>query len=529
VHKPGKTNPKPPWLRRDAGRAITVALAILTVLGPLYLFWDPLSSYRLHGDDFAYVGASRSLARTRENLFRPHNTHIVPAWRVLTWGAVAWAGKLASVEKVLGVLAFAILALTVLATGWVVGRETKRPAAGLAAMAFAGTTWVMHAAATWYSAGQTLWAVFGILMTLVCVQGWRQSGGIWRLAMSAVWAVLAGGFWTVGHIAGPAAAAYLLADGRPAPRRAAIVPFLASVLAVAVSFSLGGKNIQTDVRFDAKDKHAVNVPMGISHTLQAIPETLVFGNLGLAPEMTPAQGVVLSAAILAFWAWSFRRGGRPSPLEMAGGVIVLGSSLIEWTFRGYLPYTSLRGVVPWYHTIPHLGAVLFVAGWWSRVWNAEDSPGRNQLTWAGALGIVALEIALIVVHQPRADVLFVNDVPIRADELADYPTLELKRIRASVMAGMLSDWHRRYLARLDQAEVVARRQGIGLDAIRATFGRIDAPGLPASYDAADVLDLPREGRITDPALVRQALARYFLLEPEPSMPSAREAMESLRR
>ena len=43
---------------------------------------------------------------------------------------------------------------------------------------------------------------------------------------------------------------------------------------------------------------------------------------------TILQGVVLSAAILGFWAWSFRRGGRPSPLEMAGGVIVLGASLL---------------------------------------------------------------------------------------------------------------------------------------------------------------------------------------------------------
>ena len=42
---------------------------------------------------------------------------------------------------------------------------------------------------------------------------------------------------------------------------------------------------------------------------------------------------------------------------------MFGSSWLLWSFRGYLPFNSLRGFVPWYDVVPYHGLVLFLIGW----------------------------------------------------------------------------------------------------------------------------------------------------------------------
>ena len=103
--------------------------------GRAHIARDPLAIYRLYSDDFAYVAASRTLGRTLSNLFVPHNTHIVPAWRVLTWALVAWAGSLEKLPEVLAEASYGILVAVMLLMGRLVARETGRTGLGLAAMA----------------------------------------------------------------------------------------------------------------------------------------------------------------------------------------------------------------------------------------------------------------------------------------------------------------------------------------------------------------------------------------------------------
>ena len=506
-------------LKRPAGRAVVISLGLLVLAAPAWLFADSLRYYRVQGDDFAYVGASRTLARTVENLFIPHNAHIVPAWRLLTWAFVAAAGNLATLPSVLGLATFAVVPMMMLAIGLLVGRETRRATVGLVAMAFAGITSVLKSPSTWYSAGQTLWAGLGILLTLLALQSWRRSGGSWRLALAALFAVLAGGFWTIGHASGLAGAAYLLADGRKNARRAALVPLIASLVAVGVSFGLGARRIEVEVRFEGKDSDkAMNPLRGASHTLQSISETLVMGNLGVAAETSPLQAAVLTLALGGLWIWTFRHGGRPTPLEAAGAVIVIVGYMVSWTFRGYYTWVNLRGVVPWYDAIPHLGAVLFVAGWWSRVWDATAKP--TPLSWGGAIGVATLTMALLAVHEPRATRLFLGELPAmtKAETLA-FPVVELQRMRCIYYAEILQKRQREHFARLDRAEAIAKQRGIGLDLIHAAFGRVLTPGLPPkAYDAAEMLDLPRRGRATDRAAAREWLAPWFLVSPEPPFP-----------
>ena len=515
-------------LARPAGRPVAILLAIVALAAPAWLFADALEFRRLRLDDFAFLGASRTLRKAVANLFVPHNAHIVPAWRLLTWAIGAMAGSLRDAPRALEYASIGVVMLAMLATGRLVQRETGSTAIGLAAMAGAGTTSILKAAATWYSAGQTFWAGLGILGTLLALQSWKAKGGGWRLGMAALGAVVAGGFWTIGHAAGPAGAVYLLADGTKRSRRAAIVPMLASVAAVAMFFGMGARRIEVDVKFSGTDKDkAMSVRRGALHTLHSISETLVVGNIGVAAEMAPSQAAVLTLTLIAVWASTLRRGRRPSPLECAGGAMIGLGYLVSWTFRGYYEWVNLRGVVPWYDTIPHLGAVLFASGWWGRKRHLDGSP--RPLTRGGSAGVLTVILGLVAIHQPRANREFMHELPPMTEaETKAFPIESLQLLRARIYAELLVKWHREHLLRLDRAEAEARRRGIGRDLIRSAFGRVEVPGLPEVYDAAEMLDLPAKGTATDVEMARSVLGPYFVVMPAPAFP-LEEILRSVRK
>ncbi len=583
------------WLRRPVGRSGLAVTIVALAAGPAFLFFDPvdiiprrghvarepLAIYTLFSDDVAYVSASRNWERTTSNLFVPHNTHIVPAWRLLTLALVTVAGSLTRLPEVLAVACYSILVAVMLLTGRLVARETGRVLLGLVAMVLVGTTSLMLAPATWYSAGQPVWAAFGVLATLWYAQSYRRSGQKLALALTAVSAPLAGWLWTIGHMAGPVGAVYLWVDGRRRCRVAAVVPLAATILAVALGLALGGRRIDSTVSFHGRTaRQAFSPVQALYHTGQAISENLVFGNLGLTVHTTQTQGAIFSLCVLVPWSsrwWIPRlrslgagarlresaaaRGstGALGPLECAGAALVLGSYWVEWVFRGYMEYQylrpfSLRVFVPWYDAVPQVGAVLLVTGWWAGT--RPNSAGlstasiRQSPTWSGILGIGALAIVLIALNRPRVDLAVRNSVPSllpweREHDPKLFPTLGQQTMRANILLLSRAEWQRKYLRRLDRCEVTARRLGLGRDSIRAAFGR---QWIPATfhtvrdfqyqlYDAAAVLDLPEQGQPVDLATIRSALAEFladqgeprpFWLEPTVPWPPAPVAAESER-
>lgn len=509
------------WFLRPVAGWITVAASLFLLFAPAWLFGDLLANYRLYSDDFAYVGASRTLNRAFANLFEPHNTHIVPCWRLLTWALVALAGRLANLQVVLAGAAYGILAAVMLLLGHLAARETGRAAAGLAAMAAVGATSLMVSSGTWYSASQTLWAGFGVLVMLWYLQGWRRAGGAWRLVLAGLATWFAAGFWSVGHVAGPVGSVYLWADGRPRCRKAAWLPLTATLLGIAIAMALGGKRINATISFGGRTTLEATKPVqGVYHTLQAIPENLVFANLGLVAETTVVQGAVLTLALLAIWALSLRQRGRPAALECAGATMLLLSFLVEWSVRGYLPFTSLRGLVPWYDAIPDIGFVLFLAGWWGG--SVRPVPVRRAApaSRAAVLAILLFELAFLALHEPRVEAYFQTKVPgmTREEKLA-LPIPSLQHMRAVALAQEKAKWQHRYWMRLDQAESIARSRGIGREAIHQTFGRLVAPEIADVYDAADMLALPWQGTETNPARVAAALGQYVIADPDPTPPN----------
>ena len=502
--------------------------------------------YILFSDDVAYVSVARNWQRTVSHLFEPHNTHIVPAWRVLTWVLVTAAGSLQRLPPVLAVASFSILIAVMILLGRLVARETGRTSVGLAAMALVGTTSVMLVPAIWYSAGQTLWAGFGILTALWYAQSYRRSAKPLALVLAGLAAAVAGWFWTVGHVAGPVAAVYLWTDGRRRCRLAAAAPLAATALAVALTLALGGRRIDTTFSFHGRDARTAADPVqGLLHTCQAIPENLAFGNLGLTVHTTAGQGVLLTLCIFAAWTgrwWADQIAGGYAgrsrerllgPLESAGAAIVISAYMVEWTFRGYMDFQflrtiNLRFIVPWYDSIPQIGAVLFLAGWWNSrrsVLPAGQPPASPQPPSRLACLCIGLLIAVLIgLNRPRVDELVRATVaPLFPSERELLALPRLQTMRANVLLIDQAEWQRSHLRRLDQCEEIARRMGWGRDAIRAAFGHrfIQAtvgalpPGLQDLYDAAAVLDLPDRGRPVDPWTVRAALGKYFVDEPPP--------------
>jgi hypothetical protein len=511
------------WGERPVPSWVALAIGALIVVAPSWLMSDQLLNFRLKGDDFAFIDHSRTWARTSASLWVTHFSHVVPLFRLWTFALVRVAGDLANLPTVIGLGSYSAMVLVMVAGGYFVARETGDGALGLVAMALLGTTTVVEPGVIWYAAGQTFWAGLGILAMLVALQGWRRSGGTWRLVLAALAAIAAPAFWTAGYAAGPVGAAYLWADGRPRCRRVAALPILASALVAASFFAVSGRQIIASMH-DQQHKASVviNPLRGLSHTSQAIPEALIFGNLGLDAETDATQGVVFCLALVGLWAWSRRRAGfRPSPLEAAGAMLILSSFAMIFTFRSYLPYSSLRSTT-WYHVIPHIGFVLLAVGWWAGP-SSSPPPPRSPVSRRGALFAVGLVGFLLLAHQARAQRVLTAAVdeffPWEESEKVTFPTAKLERLRAVYFASVLAERQRQTLARLDRAEAIARRLNIGRETIRRTMGRIDMPGLSERFkeaSAVDLLDLPERGTTDDPAVVRSALGT--LLEPVPDAP-----------
>jgi predicted outer membrane lipoprotein len=574
---------------RPVGRAGRALLFIWAVTAPAVLFFDPATYapnrrghiardprdfYQLYSDDVAYVAGSRTWDRTVASLLVPHNTHIVPAWRLVTWGLVASAGNLRRLPEVLAFASYGILVAVMLMAGRFVARETGRTGPGLAATSLVGTSSLMLTPAAWYSGGQPLWAAFGILAALWYAQCFRRNGRWPGLVLAAISAAMAGGFWSAGHLAGPVSAAYLWSDGRRRCRLAAAVPLAATAVAVALMLSLAARPMDSTVSFHGRTvREAANPVQGAITTAQAIPENLILANLGLEAETTPIQGIALTLGLLLFWVsrrWQrqpeapwFGSAGpaafpsssdaaspgpparRPSwltlafnPLECAGAAIVLGCYLLEWTFRGYFEYHNLRTlstyvIVPWYDVIPQVGLALFAVGWWSGprrpaapiLRTADRRP--TPPTRAAALGLALLTLALIVLNRPRVDALIRGTCPpLLPSERVKFKITRLQTMRANTLLSLRVDWQRNYLRRLDQVEPIARRLGVGQDGIRAAFGHIYIPAATGRlllsqrelYDVAAILDLPPRGRPMDPAAIRAVLGPFLRPEPEPRPP-----------
>jgi hypothetical protein len=503
------------WWREPAGAWALPALTVLILAAARWLMDDKIRACSLGDDDFTYIAHSLDWPTTRQNLLTPNATHIVPIFRLWTWFLVKASGELKGMPGIFGTASYLALAVTVGAVGRLVTLETGQTALGLAAVTVLGVSSVILPTASWYAAGQALWAGAWIVLTILMARAWSINGGGWRLGLTILTALAAPAIWSGGLLAGPAALAYLWVKKSSGGRGALLVLAGTSALASLVILVLTrGMIKQTPLIWE---QHAGLWPrpiQGALHVAQAIVETIIFGNLGLDVVTTPFQAVILVLGLAGLWSWSRGGPGRINPLEAAGATIVVGSYLLVYFFRGNLPFSSLRPVT-WYNAIPQVGAVLFAAGWWAGLLPANPGP----ITRRGALAVSALVVTTAFIQAPRVERYLLANVPAMTPAEARI-LLEPKqqRIRALYLNLERRGQQARALARLDKVRSLALRQNIGRRALHDVFGRLKIPGLqanPGVPDAFDLLSLPPDNRSAPVDALRLHATFDYLLRPEP--------------
>jgi hypothetical protein len=481
--------------------APTILLALIFCAAPLWLWGVPLRWFFLKSDDFFYLMRSRSAVAIWSHLVTPHHGHVVPLFVLETHGLARLAGSLEALPTVLNWASYATMVLAMAVTGHLVAWETGRPAPGLAAMAAVSLTSVLGPTLLWYAASQALAAGTMIVAMLAALQAWRARGSWWWLALGLMTSMAAPLLWSGGYTAGVVGMAYLWADGRRACRRAAAMLPATSVALALLVWCVVGKGFAPASHLAARSLGDVApVAAMVAHTVQAVCEAMVLNNLGLDAATTAGQAIVLGALLVAFWAWSRRRADpagsgpwpRLNPLEAAGAVLVAASFGMIFAARGIdYSFEGVRGM-GWYDAIAELGAVLFVAGWWT---GPIDSPPPRSIEPPRRLELLVVVLfaaAMLLLQLPRVDrVIFLydgaaapfgSDAPIHVTRLT--PANLAEKARAQ----------RKALAELDRIEQAARERGTGRAAVRQAIRRVSVPGMPEpalDFDAVDLLDLPR--------------------------------------
>jgi hypothetical protein len=508
---------------------LTIGLGLCICAAPLLFWGKALRCYFLKLDDFFYLAESRTGASLLTNLFKPHNAHVIPLFRIETYFLSRLAGTLQRVPEVLGIACFFNLLLAMLLAGHLVTRETWRVSLGLVTMAGVGMSTVLGPAVLWYAAGQALASGTVILAMLIALSAWTNRGGRHFLLMACLAAVAAPMFWSAGYTAGPVAAAYLVPRRRTADRIAAFFVLAASLMTGGLLWLVARHEAHADGS-GPNDviKLAQRIPAGLALTVQAIPEILIINNLGLDAPTTSSQGLALCAIVALSWCVlrnrtaanrQLRLAARPmsSPhvveflqsvnrLEAAGAVLIVASFWLIYTARGDYSFDNLRAL-GWYHALPQLGAVLLAFGW--RRGNPAEAPVKrlNPPTFAELAFVAGLTTVLLLLQMPRANrVIFDFDgaaaaIPVGESESPPRPASWADLVERARK-------QQRALARLDRVEKIARERETSRSGLREAIGRLSVPGLPVGLtdmDAIDLLSLPESGSLTHPEAIRAAV------------------------
>ena len=508
------------WLDLPVKRPVVLVLVVLIVAAPAWLLADWLKNFALHPTDFIYIEEAIDARALRKHLFVPLNTHVVPLFRLYTYAVVQSTDRLEDLPRMLLGASYLGLVATMLLVGRLVRQETGRTGPALGAMACMGITTVVLPVVSHYAASQALWSGAAIVATLLATHAWRSRGGTWRLVPAAIGVFAAPAIWSGGLVAGPAAAAALWADGRPRCRRAAVAMIALSSVAALVILGLSRQYINEDAVVNEIHRELWPRPIqGFLNAIQAVAEATILNNLGLDAATSTFQAAVILGIVAGLWYASRGRTGRATPLEAAGAATVVCSALLAYLFRGNLPFSSLRPV-GWYYAIPQVGAVLFAAGWWSALCDGVSRAG-GKLTVRGALGVVLLVLVLCGIQGDRAERLHIEAAPpLAPSESGMFWSAYMRNARATYLNAESSEHLRRTLARLDRAEQIALREGIGKAAIRRVFGRVLVPGIPEKHasDAASLLRIPEDETNQSPTLVKKALGNWYREEPETRPP-----------
>jgi hypothetical protein len=364
-----------PAARDPWGRRRVLLWGAAAYLAALALRARALAQPMLLIDDFQILARSWTLGDAWDNLWVPANEHSMPLGRLSTWVLMHLAGRVSNVPLVFALQGPLALVAAMVLVYLLVRRELGHPLPALLALTLFGVNTHYQNAVSWFAASFAVLGLDMLLLSILSAQRWRQTGGPLPLALSAVWAGLALGWFSTGVLAGPLATLYLFGpDPDPAAPRPgslwrrrllALVPTLGTALSLALTMPHNAWRILELPRIEVEKTawETLDPRTGLEYTLRALVDDLIPGAVGVRELTTPVPLVwVLLAVLAAAAAWWWWRAERRNLLLLGLG-LVWGSYLLIFTARAYFPY---EGMHHWgrYHLYAHLGLVLYLCGAW---------------------------------------------------------------------------------------------------------------------------------------------------------------------
>lgn len=421
----------------------------------------------LYHDDFDILAKSATWSDTLANLWVPVNEHSWPLTRLDACALIQLAGRPTLVPFATALQTRLVLVACMVLTYLFIRRERGHPFYGLAGMAVFGISAVYQEAVYWYAASPALLALGTALLALLAAQRWRQTGSWGYLALSALWAMLAPGWFAGGILAGPLCCLYLLSVNG---RWASPVPFLGSLAFLAVSLPFAGKEILHAQHYGQKNAlQAFDLTTGSINTGRALVDHLALGAVGIGeltcPPALAVVGVLLSAGVGVWW---WRRAPARRLLILGLGFILVSylltySARAAWSYETQLRYWSR------YSVFPQLGVAFVLCGGLAGRRETTDRLSRREIWTLG--WIVAI---LLVVQLPRG--------------LIGTP-YNLKQMVV--------------LRRVEEVDALCRRHAIGAEDARAAVKKL--PGLIGDDDAWILLRGSDHARPMSEDEVRQLL------------------------
>ena len=386
-------------------------LLALIIAAGLVIYGQRLLQPGIYWDDLDFLVQSRDLETLVAFLWAPHNEHLVPIWRLLTW-AVYSAATVQYLSIAFNLVSIAGWAAVVVLLDRIAASQRVRPPFRQLGVALFAVSSVYAVSVAWYSGSQTMLALAALLAsTWLLLKPSRL-----RLALAA-----GGGFVAVSIIATGALAVLILPifAWRGKTRRPWLAPALV-VTGVALYAVLYLTLIRDTV---AQGPHAPAIdPAGLTvaarNFISSFFDVLILGSLG---QIGPHPGValwskaIIAAALVGGLSYVAVRSKEQRKLIASGLIMIVGAWALIYTFRSWVPYDAS---VLWgrYHVFPLAGLAL--AGGAALQWMfGERLPRRPLWNVASVAGAAAL---LLLIH-------FAPDGP--ASSASGFPSSRFNSIR----------------------------------------------------------------------------------------------------
>jgi hypothetical protein len=429
-------------------------------------------------DDFPVLAQSRTWQRTCEGLWAPQNEHAMPLGRLLCFALEALAGQLPLLPFftcLIGPLAL-LLGLGLLYV--FVRRELGHPFYALLAVVLFAVTSVYHQAVWWFAASFVILSLDTILLGLLAVQRWRQTGRGCYLALAVLACLLAPAWFALGILGGPLCCLYLanrqrkLPGGNPSPgslrcRFAGLLPLAGTALFLAISLPRTAEAILHTGHYGEQTAvEAFHPLIGLQYTARSLVDNLLLGLVGVTGIALPGWLIALILpVVVALGVWWWRQASEHRLMLLGLGLI--GSSyLLCYSARALWDYQLM--VEPRfsrYHLLPYLGLVLFFCGGLparAGRWFTLDASGaitlRQRRLICGLIGVCFL------IHLPRG---LLCSSPTGPNQFA-----EVREQQA-------------VLRRIEEVDARCRKYHIDAAAARQALGKLN---VPLSLDTIDSWD-----------------------------------------